>query len=198
MILSVTNRLLCKEDFLKRLERIAKAKPSGIILREKDLSPQEYEKLAKKCLEICKKYEVPLIIHSFVEAAETLGVVRIQLSMADFLKKHSELNDFSCVGVSVHSVKEAKQAEQLGANYLIAGHIYATDCKKDLPPRGLNFLNEVCNAVAIPVFAIGGIREHCVTEVRKNGASGVCVMSQLMICDNPEEKVTAYYNYFLR
>lgn len=196
MILSVTNRLLCKKDFQKRLEQIASAKPCGIILREKDLSAQEYEKLAKQCMEICKNYEVPFIINSFVEVAERLEVGRIQLSMADFLKQHNALEKFSCVGVSIHSQSEAKQAEHLGADYLIAGHIYDTDCKKDLPPRGLSFLKEVCSAVAIPIFAIGGIQESCILDVQKSGARGVCVMSQLMLCDNPEEKVMVYHKCF--
>ena len=62
------------------------------------------------------------------------------------------------LGISIHSVEEAKEAEQLGASYLTAGHIYATDCKRGLPPRGLGFLKEVCREVSIPVYGIGGIK----------------------------------------
>ena len=64
---------------------------------------------------------------------------------------------FKVIGTSVHSVEDAIKAEQLGATYMTAGHIFATDCKKGLPPRGLDFLKNVCDTVQIPVYAIGGI-----------------------------------------
>ena len=86
--------------------------------------------------------------------------------------------DFLAVGCSVHSVEEAKEAQKLGATYLTAGHIYTTDCKKGLPPRGLDFLREICNAVTIPVYAIGGIHAGTrqIQEVMDCGASGACIM----------------------
>ena len=67
---------------------------------------------------------------------------------------------FSVRGVSVHSVEDARLAEQCGATYLTAGHVFVTDCKKGLAPRGLDFLHEVCSSVKIPVYAIGGIHEE--------------------------------------
>ena len=79
-------------------------------------------------------------------------------------------------------MQEARRAQQLGADYLIAGHIYPTDCKKDLPPRGLNFLREVCGAVSIPVYAIGGIHPDAdqIRQVMNAGAAGACIMSAAM------------------
>lgn len=74
---------------------------------------------------------------------------RIQFRLSTFF--------FNVIGTSVHSVEDAIKAEQLGATYMTAGHIFATDCKKGLPPRGLDFLKNVCDAVLIPVYAIGGI-----------------------------------------
>ena len=64
----------------------------------------------------------------------------------------------------------------------MAGHIYATDCKKGLPPRGLSFLREVCSNVTVPVYAIGGIgfADGRIEEVCKNGAKGACIMSEVM------------------
>ncbi|WP_455958797.1 thiamine phosphate synthase, partial [Anaerotignum lactatifermentans] len=77
---------------------------------------------------------------------------------------------------------EAEEAEKLGATYITAGHIYATDCKKGLPPRGLTFLEEVCRRVSIPVYAIGGIKinEKQLREVIDCGAKGGCIMSGMM------------------
>lgn len=86
------------------------------------------------------------------------------------------------IGCSVHSVEEAIEAKRLGAAYITAGHIYATDCKKALAPRGLGFLKDVCQSVSIPVYAIGGIGidDGRRQEVKQYGAKGSCIMSAMM------------------
>ena len=98
----------------------------------------------------------------------------------DYLGKGCKLiNSEEFTGLTV---EEAKEAEQLGASYLTAGHIYATDCKRGLPPRGLGFLKEVCREVSIPVYGIGGIKfdEEQWNDMKKCGAVGGCVMSGMM------------------
>ena len=84
------------------------------------------------------------------------------------------------IGVSVHSVEEAKEAEKLGASYLTAGHVFATECKKGLLPRGLEFLEEICDSVAIPVYAIGGIHPGNLRQIEESKAAGACMMSEYM------------------
>jgi thiamine-phosphate pyrophosphorylase len=84
------------------------------------------------------------------------------------------------LGVSVHSISEALEAELLGATYLIAGNIYETDCKKGLPGKGLEYLRDVCAAVSIPVYAIGGITKERLLEIKQAGAAGGCMMSGMM------------------
>ena len=86
------------------------------------------------------------------------------------------------LGSSIHSVSDAQEAERLGADYLTAGHIYATDCKAGVPPRGLDFLEEVCRSVQIPVYGIGGVRigSGQLDEMMARGAAGACVMSGMM------------------
>lgn len=86
------------------------------------------------------------------------------------------------VGSSIHSPEEAIRAQKAGAAYVTAGHVYVTDCKKGLPPRGLEFLKEVCTKVTIPVYAIGGIHAGTgqIQEVMDCGASGGCIMSEMM------------------
>ena len=93
-----------------------------------------------------------------------------------------KLNDFRMVGSSIHSPEEAIRAQKAGAAYVTAGHVYVTDCKKGLPPRGLEFLKEVCTKVTIPVYAIGGIHAGTgqIQEVMDCGASGGCIMSEMM------------------
>ena len=179
-ILAVTNRKLCQGDFLHQIEKIADFGVGGIILREKDLDENAYKALALQVLSICEAKGVPCILHSFVEAAKELGVQRIHLSLTDFRKKAGELKGFSQVGVSVHSPKEAGEAERLGASYVTAGHIFATECKKGVLPRGLEFLEKTVSEVSIPVFAIGGITGENAQLAMKAGAKGVCVMSGMM------------------
>ena len=187
-ILCVTNRTLCKEDFLTRVEMIAAEHPKGIILREKDLSEKEYKKLAEKVLQICNEHHVPCILHSFVDVAMELGAENIHLPLHILRKMDEKKKEtFKQIGASCHSVEEAQEAERLGCTYITAGHVFVTDCKKGLLPRGLEFLRNVCESVSIPVYAIGGISSENVELVRKAGAKGACVMSGLMICENVKE-----------
>ena len=181
-VIAVTNRKLSSRPFLEQMERVCKLHPRAVILREKDLSEEEYAELAVQILTLCKQYQVPCMLHTYLETARKLQHPYIHLSLF-LLKENSEkLSDFLAVGCSIHSVEEAKEAQKLGATYLTAGHIYTTDCKKGLPPRGLDFLREVCNAVTIPVYAIGGIHAGTgqIREVMECGASGACIMSEMM------------------
>ena len=192
-ILCVTNRRLCGEDFLRRLERIAAARPAGIILREKDLSAEDYRRLAERVLPLCAAREVPCILHSFPDVAMELGVDRIHLPLP-VLRTLTDVQRgaFRVLGASCHSVPEAQEARALGATYLTAGHIFETDCKKGLPGRGPHFLRAVCAAVPLPVYAIGGIVPENFRAVLEAGARGACVMSGLMGCADP----AAYLNEF--
>ena len=198
-ILCVTNRLLCGGDFLKQMERIAEARPAGIILREKDLSEEEYTVLAAQVMNICRRAGVPCILHSFPAAARKLHAEAIHLPLDLFLAMdEGEKASFRVIGVSCHSAEEAETAEKHGATYISAGHIFDTDCKRGVPGRGLVFVEEVCKAAAIPVYAIGGISPENIETVRHAGAAGACIMSGLMRCKAPEnylnllqEKTTA-------
>ena len=191
-ILAVTNRRLSQEKFLDRIEKLAKTAINGIILREKDLSESEYEALAKEVLLICRHYKKECILHSFPDAALRLDAKKIHLPLWQ-AAEYENLKCFKQVGVSIHSVQEAKQAQELGAAYVTAGHIFMTDCKANLPPRGLPFLKEVCANVSIPVFAIGGIDDNNLERVLNAGAAGVCFMSSMMTCNDPQAYVARLY-----
>lgn len=191
-ILCVTNRSLCKEDFLQRVEKIAACRPKGIILREKDLTEEEYKKLAEKVMKLCERYEVPCMLHSFADAAIELGAENIHLPLHILRELDEKKKEkFKEIGASCHSVEEAQEAEKLGCTYITAGHVFATDCKKGLPPRGLTFLQAVCQSVSIPVYAIGGIGSENIDSVRKAGAKGACIMSGLMKCEDVEQFLRA-------
>lgn len=188
-LICVTQRSLCSDDFLARIRRLAQAQPQAVLLREKDLGEADYEVLARQVQECCVPWGVRLIVRRYVGVARRLGLRQVHLSMEELRQAEPGMLTELQVGVSIHSVEEATEAQALGAAYLVAGHIYATDCKKELEPRGLDFLREVCQTVSIPVFAIGGVTAERVPELLACGAAGCCVMSGAMQCSTPEEYI---------
>lgn len=178
-IIAITNRHLCCGDFLQQIERLADSGVRTILLREKDLSAEAYLDLARQCQQLLRYTGTTLLLNR-IEAAQQLGVGEVQLSYPVFAAQRTQAAAFQRVLVSVHSVEEAVQAAQWGASALIAGHIFVTDCKKGVPPRGLAFLEQICAAVAVPVYAIGGITAQTFPLIQCSHAAGACVMSQAM------------------
>ena len=115
--------------------------------------------VARDCLRICQKHAVPLNLNSQIAVAQRIGCDGIHLPFHLLLQHKNELEDFSRVGVSLHSPEEAAQLTDTPATYVQAGHVFPTDCKAGVPPRGLSFLRAVCQATDLPVFGIGAVRQ---------------------------------------
>ena len=180
-VIAITNRKLCADDFYARLARIAAQGPRAIVLREKDLAAPEYEQLARDVMGIGRQYGVPVILHGQAEVAARLRADGLQLPLPKLRQLSVKARSgWQVLGTSCHSLTEVAEAQRLGCSYLVAGHIYETDCKKGLPGRGLDFLQAACRAAKIPVYAIGGITPDRLAEVMAAGAAGACVMSGLM------------------
>ena len=187
-IICITNRSLCGNNFLSRLEAVAAAHPDAVILREKDLPEAEYLRLAEQAKAICEKHQTPLILHSFPNAAKALSHKAIHLPMPILRTLSAEERSyFSVLGASCHSVEEAKEAERFGCTYITAGNVFETDCKKGLPGKGVEFLREICESVNIDVYALGGISARNIAEVMRSGADGACIMSGFMKAENPKK-----------
>lgn len=192
MLICVTNRRLCRDNFFQRLEQIAAAGADAVLLREKDLSEPEYADMAICCLKICEKYGTTLLLNTFVHTAIQLHLP-VQLPVRTLLELPCTIREqLLAVGASVHSREEAVQARAHGADWLIAGHIFPTACKPDLPPRGLTFLRDICQSVTVPVYAIGGITADKQGAVCQAGAAGCCVMSEWMQCESPENTISIW------
>ncbi|RRD37208.1 thiamine phosphate synthase [Fusobacterium nucleatum] len=194
----ITNRKLCENENLERqIEKIFSAYKKKIILenfeivaltlREKDLYKNEYLNLVKKIYPICKKYRIDLILHQNynLNLDKKYKIEGIHLSYDNFKSLNKNIREglikkYKRIGISIHSIDEAKEVENLGATYVVAGHIFETDCKKGLEPRGLNFIKELSSILTIPIFAIGGINKENSNLVLNSGAFGVCMMSSLM------------------
>lgn len=204
MLICVTNRHLCEGDFLTQIRRITAAKPTAVLLREKDLSPTAYRELVEAVTPIVAGYGVPL--WSYLPPPTGNTDAKWHLPYPQFtalLGENSGAISADPFGVSVHATAEAELATRHGAGYLIAGHIFPTDCKQGVPGRGLCFLREIVTATAVvspcdapPIYAIGGITpEHC-RDVRRTGVAGVCVMSALMKSTDPGALIADYQSHW--
>lgn len=172
------------DNYVNHLAGLGKSnlKPDMLILREKNLEEREYEKLLAMVKKECENTGLELIAHTYPGAAEALDLKRIHLPfpLLEQYRQMGKLKNMKNIGVSIHSLEEAVKARRLGASYLTAGHIFVTDCKRGLAPRGIGFLEAICKEVDIPVYAIGGIHPENLDSVRKTGAAGACMMSEFL------------------
>lgn len=182
-ILCVTNQALCKGDYLQQLQKIASAKPDAMILREKQLSKTAYQALAEQVQRICQGQGVQLICNHQISVAEHLSLP-VQVSVSQLEQASAWSVPF---GVSVHKLEEAKQAEQVGASWVIAGHVFSTACKPGFTAERTFLFAGNKQAVSIPVYGIGGIHVQNAAQVQAVGADGICMMSDWMQAEEPEQ-----------
>lgn len=177
----ITNRKLVSGNFAEKIGSIAKSDVSLIILREKDLSEDEYEELAKKIIQVCETNGKICILHTFIETAKKLRNPYIHLTMEGLRKLGScEKDFFKLIGASAHTAEEAAEAEKLGADYVTISNIYETDCKKGIKGKGTGLIADAVSACGIDVYALGGIHPDNIDECIRAGAAGVCMMSEYM------------------
>lgn len=135
-------------------------------------------------------FPVKCSVHQNIRVAKQLHVKNLHLSLPLAMKKRQELKDFAWLGISTHSLEQLAEAQECGADYVFYGHVFATDCKKGVAPRGVSSLREICKAAEVPVYAIGGISPENALWAVEAGAAGVCVMSWGM--QQKEEVIRAF------
>lgn len=181
----ITNRHLVQGDFLKQLEKVTKLHPHALILREKDLTDDAYESLAKKVFDLCKREDITCFLHTKIEIARKIGCQNIHLSIP-VLKGLSETEkkalteDFCEISISCHSMEDVEIAMAGGATQIILGTIFETECKKGVLGKGVEFVREICQKCPLPVYAIGGMNLQRLPLVIDAGAAGCCMMSGFM------------------
>lgn len=181
----ITNRHLVQGDFLKQLEKVTKLHPHALILREKDLTDDAYESLAKKVFDLCKREDITFFLHTKIEIARKIGCQNIHLSIP-MLKGLSETEkkalteDFCEISISCHSMEDVEIAMAGGATQIILGTIFETECKKGVLGKGVEFVREICQKCPLPVYAIGGMDLQRLPLVIDAGAAGCCMMSGFM------------------
>ena len=191
----VTNRY---QDSLERfLEKVETACRSGVTivqLREKNLTTNQYYQLAKKVKEITDTYQVPLIIDDRLDiclavdaAGLHIGDDELPVSVA-----RQVLGPDKILGVTAKTVKRALEAEEGGADYLGTGAIFPTTTKENAPITLISTLKTICQRVAIPVVAIGGLTSENIDQLIGTGIAGVAVVRDLMQAEDIEAKTQAF------
>ena len=144
-LIAVTDAASCPRSLVEQVERIAECayKPQQLLLRAKELTPEDYAKLAREVLPLCQSYGIELIIHTHRQIALELGIQRVHLPLPKLSLLPVAARRSLVISSSVHSVAEAQRALAEGAQALVAGHIYTTSCKAGLKPRGLEFLKQI-------------------------------------------------------
>ncbi|PID17918.1 thiamine phosphate synthase [Sporosarcina sp. P37] len=181
-LIGVTGDCLTNDELLKNLQQ-AEPYLDAVILREKSKTDEQLTDLIIRL----KDRNFPLaklIIHARPSLASMLSVPRVQLtgyglSVTDAQRDYPNIS-FGC---SVHSLHEALQMEQNGADWLLYGHVYETASKPGLPPRGTKELFEIASACTIPVYAIGGIHPHHLTDLQRHHVAGAALLSPMRSSD---------------
>ena len=187
LLYAVTDRRWSEGTTLyEQVEQALQGGVSTLQLREKNLGDEEFLKEAIEIKELCKKYDVPLIINDNVEVAIKCGADGVHVGQEDMeaSKVREKVGPDMIIGVSAHNVEEAKRAVSNGADYLGVGAVFSTSTKDDVDVLKKETLKDICLAVDVPVVAIGGINQDNILELKGTGVDGVAVVSAIFSSEN--------------
>ena len=181
-----------EEEFLYRIEQALQGGVTLLQLREKDKSTREYIELAAKVHTITKRYEVPLIIDDRIDVALAVDAEGVHVGASDMpvATARKLMGREKIVGATAKTVPWAKEAYEQGADYLGVGAIYPTTTKVKTVLTSTDTLREICNAVPIPVNAIGGLNKDNIDVLAEIPIAGICAVSAIMKADDPKWAAT--------
>ena len=191
----VTNRYQDSlESFLKKVETACRSGVTIVQLREKNLTTNQYYQLAKKVKEITDAYQVPLIIDDRLDVCLAVDAAGLHIGDDELPVSVARkvLGPEKILGVTAKTVKRALEAETSGADYLGTGAIFPTTTKENAPITLISTLKTICQRVAIPVVAIGGLTSENIDQLVGTGIAGVAVVRDLMQAEDIEEKTQAF------
>ena len=191
----VTNRYQDSlESFLEKVETACRSGVSIVQLREKNLTTNQYYQLAKQVKKITDAYQVPLIIDDRLDVclAVDAAVLHIGDDELPVSVARQVLGPDKILGVTAKTVKRALEAEEGGADYLGTGAIFPTTTKENAPITLISTLKAICQRVAIPVVAIGGLTSENIDQLVDTGIAGVAVVRDLMQAEDIEAKTQAF------
>ena len=191
----VTNRYQDSlESFLEKIETACRSGVTIVQLREKNLTTNQYYQLAKQVKEITDAYQVPLIIDDRLDVCLAVDAAGLHIGDDELPVSVARkvLGPEKILGVTAKTVKRALEAEEGGANYLGTGAIFPTTTKENAPITLISTLKTICQRVAIPVVAIGGLTSENIDQLIGTGIAGVAVVRDLMQAEDIEEKTQAF------
>ena len=191
----VTNRYQDSlESFLEKLETACRSGVTIVQLREKNLTTNQYYQLAKQVKEITDAYQIPLIIDDRLDVCLAVDAAGLHIGDDELPVSVARqvLGPEKILGVTAKTVKRALEAEEGGADYLGTGAIFPTTTKENAPITLISTLKTICQRVAIPVVAIGGLTSENIDQLIGTGIAGVAVVRDLMQAEDVEAKTQAF------
>ncbi|WP_175880129.1 thiamine phosphate synthase [Streptococcus thalassemiae] len=191
----VTNRYQDSvESFLAKIERACRSGVTIVQLREKNLTTNQYYQLAKQVKEITDAYQVPLIIDDRLDVCLAVDAAGLHIGDDELPVSVARqvLGPEKILGVTAKTIKRALEAETSGADYLGTGAIFPTTTKENAPITLISTLKTICQTVAIPVVAIGGLTSENIAQLMGTGIAGVAVVRDLMQAEDIEAKTQAF------
>ena len=171
------------------VENVLKNGATFLQLREKEFSHEEMVQEAMEIKEIAARHRVPFVINDDIYAAKEIDADGVHIGQSDmeYQKARQILGPDKIIGVSCKNVEQALLAKKHGADYLGVGAMYPTGTKKDATAVTPEVLSEICQAVDIPVVAIGGINKNRLEPLKGTGVDGVAVVSAIFAAEDIEK-----------
>ena len=191
LLYAVTDRAWVGEQSLyQQVESALKGGVTCVQLREKELDEETFLQEAVQIGALCRQYGVPFFINDNVEIAMRCGADGVHVGQEDMEAScvRSKVGDQMLIGVSVHSVEEALEAVKNGADCLGVGAMFSTSTKTDVDVLPIETLRDICNAVQIPVVAIGGIGKGNIMQLAGTGVDGVALVSAIFAAEDIESE----------
>ena len=191
----VTNRYQDSlQSFLEKIETACRSGVTIVQLREKNLTTNQYYQLAKQVKKITDAYQVPLIIDDRLDVCLAVDAAGLHIGDDELPVSVARqvLGPDKILGVTTKTVKRALEAEEGGADYLGTGAIFPTTTKENAPITLISTLKTICQRVAIPVVAIGGLTSENIDQLIGTGITGVAVVRDLMQAEDIEAKTQAF------
>lgn len=182
LLYAVTDRHWLKDETLEnQVEKALQGGATFLQLREKSLDDDIFMAEAKEIQKLCKKYQVPFVINDNVDIALAIDADGVHVGQSDMeaLDVRKRLGPDKIIGVSAQNVQQALLAQKHGADYLGVGAVFPTGSKDDAEDVSFETLKAICQAVDIPVIAIGGITKENVSELKGSGICGIAVISAI-------------------
>ncbi len=191
LLYAVTDRMWTgKQTLMEQVEDALKGGATCVQLREKELDEDAFLQEALEMKALCEKYHVPFFVNDNVEIAVKCKADCIHVGQSDMAtsKVRQTVGEGMMIGVSVHSVEEALEAVRNGADCLGVGAMFSTSTKANADVLTKEVLKEICDAVDIPVVAIGGISKDNMADLKGTGVDGVALVSAIFAAEDIEKE----------